>query len=244
VITHDTLLAVAAEGERGRSLFVGVTNLDDGYGYAIDLTALAETAKRTNSIDSARQCYIDALIASSSVPPGVPPVSLKINGHSESNLYMDGGARFGVFFDQMQHIPSLQSADMTLVVNGVLYGDSWTEKSKPVKKWSVLNFALRAVDLMENQVYRFSVADAERWGSANGTLQMAYISSEGLKHMKVDPDGWDYKGETCAKASSIDDLESPKQFHPRYMRCLIDYGQKRGAQDPWNKIISGSAPGR
>jgi len=68
LITHDTIVAVAAEARKGRSLFVGVTDLDDGYGYAVDLTALARRADDNGTVDAAIPCYIDALVASSTVP--------------------------------------------------------------------------------------------------------------------------------------------------------------------------------
>jgi hypothetical protein len=90
---------------------------------------------------------------------------------------------------------------------------------------------------MENQVYRLSVGDAEQWAVDNGTLRMAFISNEKLRVMTGDPDQWVYDGRTCAAASAADAASKPIQFHPKYMRCLIDYGQKRGERDPWNKVL-------
>ena len=95
--------------------------------------------------------------------------------------------------------------------------------------------------MMENQVYRLSVGDAEQWAVDNGTLRMAFISNEKLRVMTGDPDQWVYDGRTCAAASAADAASKPIQFHPKYMRCLIDYGQKRGAQDPWNKVLPPTA---
>ena len=242
VISPQTILEVAAEGENnGRSLFVGVTDLDDGYGYAIDLTALAEQAKREGAVEAARHCYVEALIASSSVPPGVPPVTLRTaNDGVRTDLYMDGGARFGVFFNQLGIATNLlHRADMTLVVNGTLYGERWKQNGKAVTSWSVLNYPLRAVDVMENQVYRLSVADAELWGSQNGTLRMAFISNEKLHAMPGAPDEWSFRGRICAQATDDDDRHHPMEFHAGYMRCLLDYGRSRGQRDPWNKVRTG-----
>lgn len=239
LISPQTIREVASEGEdKGRSLLVGVTDLDDGYGYAIDLTALAIRAKHDGSVEAARHCYVEALIASSSVPPGVPPVTLRTdNDGVRTDLYMDGGARFGVFFNQLGIAANmLHDADMTLVVNGSLYGDPWRKNGKAVTGWSVLNYPLRAVDVMENQVYRLSVADAELWGTQNGTLKMAFISNENLHSMTGAPDAWTYAGKTCAKATEDDDKRSPLEFHATYMRCLLDYGWNRGQRDPWNKV--------
>lgn len=239
LISHDTMLAVAAEAEKGRSLFVGVTNLDDGYGYAIDLTALAEDAKRTGSIDEARGCYADALIASSSVPPGVPPVTLVTANGTSRDMYMDGGARFGVFFDQLRLAQSLAGhADMTLIVNNSLYQQPWTKDGKRIATWSALTYPLRAVDIMQNQVYRLSIDDAERWSVANGTLKMAFQSNEALRVLKTPPEDWVYDGKTCAAYAAIDAAAHPVEFQPKYMRCMIDYGEHRGLSDPWNKVLS------
>jgi predicted acylesterase/phospholipase RssA len=244
MISDETLLEVAAEADKGRSLFVGVSNLDDGNGYALDLTELAKNGRDNGNIAAIRQCYIDALVASASVPPGVPPVTLRTSPDMQDHLYMDGGARFGVFFQQVRKLANDKyPAEVTLVVNGALYGGPWTEKGKPVDKWSVVSFGLRAVDMMENQVYRFSVDDLESWAIANGSLKMAFISNQGLKTLTQQPDAWTYNGMTCAQASADDDRKThPQEFHPEYMRCLISYGQARGAGDPWNKEIPPKRP--
>jgi len=244
LITHDTIVAVAAEARKGRSLFVGITDLDDGYGYAVDLTEMAKQAVDRQAVDAGAvdrmiPCYIDSLIASSTVPPGVPPVSLNVAGAPQTDMFMDGGARFGVFFDQLRSVAKSDGAtDMTVIVNGGLYGGPWLDdKGQRISEWSVASFGLRAVDMMENQVYRLSVGDAEQWAVDNGTLRMAFISNEKLRVMTGDPDQWVYDGRTCADASAADAASRPVQFHPQYMRCLIDYGQKRGARDPWNKVL-------
>jgi len=246
LISEDTIREVAEEADKkGRKLFVGVTNLDDGYGYAVDLTQLASEAVAQGSVAAARACYIDALLASSSVPPGVGPIALKLKDSPGPNLFMDGGARYGVFFDQLGDVvTSDQPADVTLVVNGSLYGDSWKDKQgQPITKWSVLNLGFRTIDLLENQVYRLSVADQEKWATRPGSsLQVAFISNEGLTKMPGSPDAWKYEGQTCADARNGDRAKSaPVEFYPAYMRCLIDYGQARGASDPWNKVIVGKA---
>jgi predicted acylesterase/phospholipase RssA len=243
LITHDTIVAVAAEARKGRSLFVGITDLDDGYGYAVDLTEMAKQAVDAGTVDNVIPCYIDSLIASSTVPPGVPPVSLNVAGAPQADMFMDGGARFGVFFDQLRNVAKSDgSTDMTVIVNGSLYGGPWLDdKGQRISQWSVASFGLRAVDMMENQVYRLSVGDAEQWAVDNGTLRMAFISNEKLRVMTSDPDQWVYDGRTCAAASAADAASKPLQFHPKYMRCLIDYGQKRGQRDPWNKVLPPSA---
>lgn len=240
LLSKQTLEDIATEADGGRLLLIGVSNLDDGLGYAIDLTRLAQQARDAGHVEAARPCFVDALVASSTVPPGVPPVTLRTTAAPAPHLYVDGGARFGVFFDQLREVVDAKApADIDLIVNGVLYGRPWLDSGgKSVIRWSLVNVELRTVDLLENQVYRFSVDDVERWALANGTLRLAFISNEGLSHVTEDPDDHEYAGLSCAKAAAVDDRDKPMEFHPRYMRCLIDYGQQRGKADPWNKTVA------
>jgi hypothetical protein len=130
------------------------------------------------------------------------------------------------------------------VVNGAHYGDSWTDGSgQPVEKWPVASFGLRAVDLLENQVYRFSVDDFERWALLHGKLQMAFISNEGLgPGAELPDDHWfttSLGEEKCGEFRAEDKATShPQEFDARYMQCLIDYGRSRGAAaNPLNKGV-------
>lgn len=248
IITPDTITAVAKEAKAGRSLFVGVTDADDGYGYAVDMTKLALDGVESHDIAGARNCYIETLVASSTVPPGVPPVALTraaLTGEKgpTTDLYLDGGARFGVFFQQLGDIVAADKpADMTLIVNGFLYGDPWLDKktqARPVK-WSVDSFGLRAIGILQNQVYRLSIADAEEWAVKNGTLKMAFISKENLGKMTTEPRDWIYPadGPSCGAAKAMDARRfKPEEFYPTYMRCIIDYGEQRARRDPWNKQL-------
>jgi len=246
VLSPDTLRSVAEQGAApyNRKLFVGTVNLDDGRGYAIDLTELASRIDmpawqgRTSEL---QDCYADALIASSSVPPAAYPVTLEIQDGqgTRTNLYMDGGARFGVFLE-----PILQAlgdkvakdARVDVIVNGGLYGDNWTQNGQPVKSWSALTTAMRAVDILENQVYRFSVASTESFGLRHGGVRMAFISTQNLPAGSVDPDDYVFRGKSCAAWNIIDNLQKPLEFHPNYMACLSDYGRSRGAAGQWNWV--------
>jgi predicted acylesterase/phospholipase RssA len=247
LISEGTLRAIAQEAANGRKLLAGVADVDDGYGYAIDLTQIAVDAVASGNFTDARHGYVEAMIASSSVPPGVPPVSLTFSvitreGRSapRSDMFIDGGARYGVFFSQMHNSISLDGGtDMDLIVNGFLYGKEWTGKDgERVEKWNALTLALRAVNLMENQVYRLSVGDAQRWAVDNGRLRMAFIANEELQHLTTPPLEWSYRGKTCAEWKLSDAKEfKPLEFFPNYMKCMVDYGEHRGRQDPWNKDI-------
>jgi predicted acylesterase/phospholipase RssA len=245
LLSPETLHQIAQENAAHRKLFVGVVNLDDGQGYAIDMTELAsriDTPAWSGKTDTLQDCYVQALVASSSVPPSAYPVSLSIAdaGSVRTNMYMDGGARFGVFLQQIEQATDASVAkntQVTVVVNGVLYSGPWLQDGKPVDKWSSLTAAARAVSLLENQVYRFSVASAENYGIQRGGLSMAFISNEGLPPGSEDPDAHVFNGKSCADWTAIDDVQKPLEFHPNYMSCLSDYGRTRGVAEQWNRRI-------
>lgn len=258
LISPQTLTEVAQQRELGRALLVGVTDLDDGNGYAIDLTELASRIRASSSapqVEVIRRCYADALIASSSVPLAAYPVSLSIavvpTREVRHDLFVDGGARYGVFLKQVEDAvqnatAAARPANVTLIVNGKMYSPDWVnDKGGRVGNWSALTLGLRSIDILENQVYRFSVDQVESTALSGGSLKMAFISNEGLPAPAEDPDEHVYKGSTCADWSAQDDRVGVKEFHPHYMACLLDYGKARGRQDLWNvSRNSSSAPAR
>ncbi len=245
LITPQLLREVALQSQKGRSLFVGVGNVDDGIGYGIDLTALAERVLSPSAdVSMIQGCYIDALLASSSVAPGVPPISLQLAGPDSANpdMFVDGGTRNGVFIEQV--IAGLAdrtaNAKLTVIVNGGLYQDPWLVKGARIQKWSALTLALREIDMLENQVYRFSVARAEEFGVANGGLLMAFISTENLMPGAEQPEKHMFRGKDCAEWSVEDSKAGAVQFHPNYMACISDYGTQRGKGElggTWNRNI-------
>lgn len=264
LIGPETIRAVAIEGCRGRKLFAGVTNVDDGFGYALDLTALALSAYDGNATATrmlqVRTAYVEALIASSSVPVGAKPVQLRIrifgdtegeNGHRR-NLFVDGGARFGVFLREIrdaqeQAMRGGRGGEVTLIVNTRLSIEPWHagDQKRPTEGWHLVTLGLRTVEILENQVYQLSVAmvesDAER-------LHMAYLSNENLAggpDRAETPDAHLYAGTSCADWHEKDEKAlKPVQFYPNYMACLIDYGRKRGQLAQWNVAPAAEMIGR
>lgn len=96
LISDAILRRVAAEAgpdiERPRRmLLVGAVEMDSGDAYAFDLTKAAQLYVKGDAW--MRDCYIEALMASSSVPMAALPVFI------DGKMYIDGGARFGVISD-------------------------------------------------------------------------------------------------------------------------------------------------
>jgi predicted acylesterase/phospholipase RssA len=246
LLSEQTLKDVGAtydpDPQIGRRLLVGVTDTVDGNGYAIDMTELAHRlVARTQDFTTVQGCYIDALIASSSVPLAVAPVTLDVSvgpasARTTQHMYIDGGARFGVFYKQIDEVMRGTGApDVTLIVNGFLYGKPWLDKGgQPQTKWSAISLGLRSVDILENQVYRFSVENIQRLGEANGRTKFAFISSQGLPPQWPAPELYVWNGKSCADWSVVDGQAGVTEFHPNYMKCVVAYGRARGMARAWN----------
>ncbi|MGN7998747.1 patatin-like phospholipase family protein [Sphingomonas sp. 22176] len=243
IMTIGTLRAVGQEWVANkRQLFVGVSNLDDGDGYGIDMTELASRTLSTSAAgDLARiqGCYVDALLASASVPPGVPPVTLQTD--RSTSMYMDGGARFGMFLEPVlaarRAAGEDRPAEVTLVVNTSMAAGPWSADGAPMQRWSVVSAALRAVDLMETQVYVFSAAAVADLGVAKGGLNMAVLSNGGIPGGEP-PEAHAFDGKSCSQWQAIDAAAKPIQFYPRYMACTADYGRSRGTIAQWNHRVA------
>ena len=241
--SDETLEEVGRQArDNHRLLMVGVTNLDDGYGYALDLTELASRVLDGASKDMIRKCYVGALVASSAVPLAAYPVTLSVSVDGQpakEHLFIDGGARYGVFLPSKPDgvdKGTIKPPNVTMIVNGRLYGGPWRDHGKDVDgRWTTVQLVKRSVDVLSNQVYRFSVDDVARFARDNkGTFRMAYISNEGLSDGAEDPLAHPYKGRSCSAWREHDEKANPLEFHPKYMACLLDYGHKRGTTDPWN----------
>lgn len=247
LISKRTIELVAAEHGKGRQLYAGVVDGDSGEAYAVDLGELASrytSGKWGADYLGLRQCYADALIASSSVPLAAFPVTLDFHdstttpGTTRQHVFMDGGARYGVFLEQLHALadgPGVAPINVTLIVNGELYSGSWQEKDgTPVRKWSALSWGKRAIDMLENQSYRASVDAAERYALAHGALHMAFISNEKIAPDTPDsaglpPGKYPFDNKSCDDWAAVDNqTQAPQEFHPRYMLCLMNYGRARG----------------
>ncbi|NMN04861.1 MULTISPECIES: patatin-like phospholipase family protein [unclassified Novosphingobium] len=253
LISPGTIRAVAQQACRGRKLYVGVTDVDDGYGYALDLTALALSAFDGNATATrmlqVRQAYVESLIASSSVPVGAKPVQLRIRlvgsdpEEHRRNLFVDGGARFGVFLHEIKDAQAMAQrsgrANVTLLTNTRLSISPWHDGDlkNPQDGWLLTTLGLRTVDILENQVYQLSVGMVEAQADS---LRMAYISNENLMDNGRPaelPGDHLYQGKSCDAWHKQDDEEHhPVQFFASYMSCLLDYGRARGQRNQWNTV--------
>ncbi len=206
-ITDDMVTRVAAEGAKGRRLFVGAVDLDAGVFHPFDLTAIAASGP------NARRDYIDALMASTAIPVAFPPAV--IGGRA----YVDGGVRRNIFLQllvdelgklrQEQLRRGLVQAEPTVycLVNGTL-----SVGAHPVKRRTI-DIGRRAVDVLLDE-------------STDGNLLRVFLTAKRsqlafrMTHVPRD---------VCKVASSEEN-----QFDPVLMSCLYAEGMKSGqAPDSW-----------
>lgn len=223
LIDVETLRRVADANRSGRKLWVAMLDMDSGAAVAVDMTDLAAKATAQGApFEAHRQCYLDVLMAAASEPIGAKPVF--INGR----MYMDAGARYGVFLEEVEKAASASRAQVSVIVNGDLTVHDKTPKpGKKSPDWSFLTVAERAMELVTDQIYDFSVERVIAFGQRTGGVRFARVAPEHEQHI--------FNGQTCRQARTADIKdEQGKVFQPRFMRCLIDYGAKRDRDQRWN----------
>ncbi len=265
-ISENLLLEVASGADKGRKLYVGVTDVDTGSAVAMDMTVLAQLYRDNPALrNTYKSCYIEILIASSVVPVAAKPVFI------DNRMYIDGGLRFGVFTEQIGPLlasrnepapgsPVLETSVPSTPIHIILNGDGIPSRNcgkedeycngdRPIdisqgahKDWTFPGLALRAVDLLSNQVSRLSLDRAI-------SLNRDFESDVRFAHIKEDErDVFEMSSDllsealkpdqpqtlTCREWRSIDksgmdkngtSQATPVEFHPRYMHCLTAYGR-------------------
>lgn len=266
LIDDRLLREIAGENSVGRRLYVGAVDVDSGEAVAIDMTALAERYRKeadnhdTVAATRTAACYVEAVMASSTVPLAALPVFI------DNRMYIDGGARFGVFSDEIGELidsrtqaftakldadlrrgrSSPYSPSVFVVINGTLEMKAQCGKADGCvkfnadgldgahEKWNLIGLAGRSVSILINQVYRLStsrILAPRPAGSFQGRL--ARIGRDAAS-FNLAIDGIE---RSCADWEHADTVEArPVEFHPRYMRCLIAYGAKRGAGSGWREF--------
>jgi predicted acylesterase/phospholipase RssA len=203
-IDDEVLSRVAAEGAKGRRLFVGAVDLGSGAFRSFDLTEIAARGP------TARRDYVDALMASAAIPVAFPPV--EIGGRT----YVDGGVRRNIFLqlvvDELARLRKLEiarglvepQATVYCLVNGTL-----DVGARPVKR-RALDIGRRSVEILLDE-------------STDGNLLRVFLLAQRARlrflMTRIPP-------EACRAVGSMEN-----QFDPQLMRCLYDEGEKWAQQD-------------
>lgn len=250
-IDRPRLEAVAREAAAGRFLLVGAVEMDSGDAFVFDLT---DAATRFVAGDaSMRDCYIEALMASSSVPMAALPVFI------DGKMFIDGGARFGVLSDHTaalfeaaaKLVPVDAQKNLFIIVNGTLEAGrvcnlkdcgahpipATPDGMVPLHaKWSFDSLAFRSMSILINQSYRSSVYWSTSMASQRGFKpHFVRIEDDLQRHRAAVGLGpRPSESQTCAYWKALDEQrDAPLEFHPRFMRCEIDYGRVRPEVRQW-----------
>lgn len=262
VVSTTALAEVAKRHAEGRRLYVGAVDADTGHGVAFDMGDMASRYVANAQGQAARwlDCYADAIIASSSTPMAAPPVfidnTMYIDGGVRFGLF--GDSVIEAFKARKKAAENDSNAPLPprvyAVIDGTLQlppnvcpkespadcsGDAPTWSSAGQHKdWNILQLALRSERLLVNQVYRFSAASVEAEACEDAGC---------FNFLRIEPDVAEFgitlpaplnagnNGKlTCAEWMAVDiKQDNPIQFHKRYMRCLIAYGQGKVAAAGW-----------
>ncbi|MEO6093907.1 MAG: patatin-like phospholipase family protein [Novosphingobium sp.] len=261
-IDDAMLRKVAGEGTRGRKLLIGVVDVDTGQAVVLDLTDMARQyvaaadavragTARADATDPERKrdCYVEGILASSSAPLAALPVFI------DNRMYVDGGARFGVFSDEIgdeieRNGDSSAKPTIYVLINGdqeiagrcgkadpahCRHGDPAGNVLGAHAGWTFPQLAVRSERILTNQVYRFSSsAIAVRAKERGMVVREIKIDADMMEHrFPRAPAGSSAAGSrSCAEWRTFDrdSAANPLQFFPNYMRCLIDYGRFQAAR--------------
>lgn len=125
----DVIAAIAAEGARGRSLFVGTTYLDVGRPVVWDITRIAALGTR-----EAHELIYDVILASTAIPGAFPPVMIEVeaDGRRYDEMHVDGGVTSQLFLaslgidwsEVMTHLEVEGTPDLYVIRNARMRQDA------------------------------------------------------------------------------------------------------------------------
>jgi hypothetical protein len=128
-LDDEVLAAIAAEGARGRSLFVGTTNLDAGRPVVWDITRIAALGT-----PAARELIYDVILASTAIPGAFPPVMIEVeaDGRRYDEMHVDGGVTSQLFLaslgidwsEVMAHLEVEGTPDLYVIRNARIRQDA------------------------------------------------------------------------------------------------------------------------
>lgn len=216
-ITPEVLERIAAEGRRGRRLFIGTVNLDQARPVVWDITEIAASGQ-----PGAPELIRDIMLASASVPGAFPPVHIAVegaDGRSYEEMHVDGGTATQVFLYPL-------GLDWKRVLRKL-------EVPGTPKVYVVRNSKIM---LDPEAVPRRLPAIAER--SISSLIRTQGIGDMYRMFLGAKRDGLDYN------LASVPDAfpgKSKEPFDPVYMSALYDLGYRLAREGyPWAKVPPGT----
>jgi predicted patatin/cPLA2 family phospholipase len=215
---QELMEAIAAEYRKGRTLFIGTTDLDAGRPVIWDITRIAASGT-TQSLELIQKI----ILASASVPGAFPPVFFEVekDGQTYDEIHVDGGTASQVF---------LYPAGM----NWKLISEHLEVKGKPsvyLIRNSFLEPDREIVEAKLASIVGRSISSLIR-SQGIGDMYRIYLSA---KH-----DDLDYN---LAYIPSTFREEPEEIFDPVYMKKLFNIGYEMAKSGySWNKAPPGFAP--
>ncbi|HEY6599408.1 MAG TPA: patatin-like phospholipase family protein [Pseudomonadales bacterium] len=217
-VNADLLKAVAAEYAKGRGLLVATADIDARRPIIWNMGKIA-----SYGTPEALELFIGVMIASASIPGGLPPVMIdvEVDGKQYQEMHVDGGTMAQVFAypaavsAERMTLETGTTRDRTLyVIRNARLDPDWAEVSR-----STMSIAGRAVaSLIHTQ--------------GIGDLYRIYATAE--------RDGVDFN---LAFMPSSFDAPHPEEFDNAYMRALYDVGYDMALKGyPWEKTPPGFVP--
>lgn len=256
---------IAARAQSGK-LLVGAVDVDSGKMVAFDMTDMAARVINARTADERAllsDCYYDAIIASAAAPLAATPVFI------DNRMYADGGMRYSLFGERVMEIlaelkraRSIAPPNMYLILNGTGETEVWCRGDVPgsdscdtlanpnlpataaPKKWDLIDLGMRSVDILSNQVSRFSIDYVDSKNKllfGPNTTNLRFLRIEVRNNPRRIRPGADHifprlpdpNGKSCKAWREGDEArDHPLQFHHDYMACMVDYGKWRAENDP------------
>jgi hypothetical protein len=215
-VTPQIMEAIAAEFRKGRSLWIGTTNLDAGRPVIWDIGEIAISGH-----PKALDLIHDLMLASASIPVAFPPVLIEVeaNGKIYDELHVDGGGATQVFLYPAG--VDWQRIEKKLQVKGrpnvYLIRNSHIDPKYSEVEPGITNIAGRTIDSM---IRTQGIGDMYRM------------------YFQTKRDGLSYH---LAYIPKDFDEESKEPFDKEYMGKLFDFGYQLAKNGyPWLKYPPGA----
>lgn len=218
-VTPELLAEIAKEGEKGRVLEIGTTDLDAGRPVIWNMGAIAASHS-----PEALKLFQNIMIASASIPGAVSPVMIDVEvaGKPFQEMHVDGGVITQVFLYPSQILPELAKA------TGAPLG-------RVVKAYVIRNGKLEP-EWSETR---------RRTLSVGGRAISALIETEGISdvHRIYETARRDGVNLNLAYIGSDFTVKPHSQFDTVYMQHLFEYAYQAGVRGyAWKKSPPGEPP--
>lgn len=213
-LNDDVIKLIAAEERKGRSLFIGTTNLDAARPVIWDITRIAGTQS-----EGAAELIRNVVLASAAIPGVFPPVLINVEAEGKrcNEMHVDGGVTSQLFLEQpgidwkkVQERLQVEGRPKVYVIRN----------SKLRSRWETV--PRRLVPILSRSLSTLIAAQGK------GDLARIYIAAEehGFEYyLAYIPDGFG--------------VESQEPFDPVYMGALFELGYKLARKGyPWVELDS------